>query len=43
MSISHKIATVIAGLDVAVCLIHQVKPNLLPVDPTHPVIEVFTV
>ena len=43
MPLSHKIATVIAGLAVIVWLIHQVKPNLLPVDPTCPAIAVFTV
>ena len=42
MSISHKIATVIAGLAAMVWLIHQVKPDLLPVDPTYPAIAVFT-
>ena len=43
MPLSHKIATVIAGLAVVVWLIHQVQPNLLPVDPTYPAIAVFTV
>ena len=43
MPLSHKIATVVAGLAVAVWLIHQVQPNLLPIDPTYPAIAVFTV
>ena len=42
MPLSHKIATVIAGLAVVVWLIHQVQPNLLPVDPTYPAIAVVT-
>ena len=36
MPLSHKIATIIAGLAVVVWLIHQVKPTLFPVDPTYP-------
>jgi hypothetical protein len=43
MPLSHKIATVIAGLAVAVWLVHRVQPNLLPIDPTYPAIAVFTV
>ena len=43
MSISQKIATVIAGLAVVVWLLPKVKPDLLPVDPTYPAIAVFTV
>ena len=43
MPLSHKIATVIAGLAVVVWLVHQVKPDLLPVDLTYPAIAVFTV
>ena len=43
MPLSHKIATVIAGLSVVVWLIHQVKSDLLPVDPTYPAIAVFTI
>ena len=43
MSLSHKIATIIAGLAVVVWLIHQVKPTLFPVDPTYPAIAVVTV
>ena len=43
MSLSHKIATVIAGIAVLFWVIHQVQPNLLPVDPTYPAIAVFTV
>ena len=42
MSLSQKIATVIAGLAVAVWLIHTVQPNLLPIDPTYPAIAVVT-
>ena len=42
MPLSHKIATIISGLAVVVWLIHQVQPNLLPVDPTYPAIAVFT-
>jgi hypothetical protein len=43
MSRSHKIATVIAGIAVLLWVIHQVQPNLLPIDPTYPSIAVFTV
>ena len=43
MTITQKIATVISGLAVAVWLIAEVKPDLLPVDPTIPAIAVFTV
>lgn len=43
MPLSHKIATVIAGLAVIVWLIHQVKPGLLPFDPTYPAVAVSTV
>ena len=43
MTITHKIATVISGLAVAVWLIPNIKPDLLPVDPTYPAIAVFTV
>ena len=42
MPLSHKIATVIAGLAVVVWLIPTVQPNLLPFDPTYPAIAVFT-
>ena len=42
MPLSHKIVTVIAGLAAVVWLIHQVNPNLLPVDPTYPAIAVVT-
>ena len=42
MSLSHKIATIIAGLAVVVWLINKVQPNLLPIDPTYPAIAVFT-
>ena len=43
MPLSHKIATIIAGLAVAVWMITHVKPDLLPIDPTYPAIAVFTV
>ena len=43
MPLSHKIATIIAGLAVVVWLICKVKPTLSPVDPTYPAIAVFTV
>ena len=43
MPLSHKIATVIAGIAVLFWVLHQVQPNLLPVDPTYPSIAVFTV
>ena len=42
MSLSQKIATVIAGLAVVVWLIHKVKPDLFPIDPTYPAIAVVT-
>ena len=42
MTLSQKIATVIAGLAVVVWLICKVKPTLFPVDPTCPAIAVFT-
>ena len=43
MPLSHKIATIIAGLAVVVWLICKVKPTLSPVDPTYPAIVVVTV
>lgn len=43
MPLSHKIASVIAGLAVVVWLIPTVQPNLLPIDPSCPAIAVFTV
>ena len=43
MPLSHKIATIIAGLAVAVWLLAEVRPGLLPFDPTYPAIAVFTV
>jgi hypothetical protein len=42
MPLSHKIATVIAGLAVVAWLIPYVQPALLPFDPTYPAISVFT-
>ena len=42
MPLSHKIATIISGLAVAVWLIYKVKPTLFAVDPTCPAIAVFT-
>ena len=43
MPLSHKIATIIAGLAIVVWMLNKVKPTLLPVDPTYPAIAVFTV
>ena len=43
MPLSHKIATVIAGLAVVFWLIPNVRPGLLPFDPTYPAVAVFTV
>ena len=43
MPLSHKIATIVAGLAVVVWLINKVQPNLLPIDPTYPAIAVFTI
>ena len=43
MSLSHKIATIIAGLAVLVWMLNKVKPTLLPMDPTYPAIAVVTV
>ena len=43
MPLSHKIATIIACLAVALWLISKVKPDLFPIDPTYPSIAVFTV
>ena len=42
MPLSHKIATVIAGLAVAVWAIAHVMPDLLPFDATYPAVAVFT-
>ena len=43
MPLSHKIATVIAGIAALFWVIHQVQPGLLPIDPTYPAIAVFTI
>ena len=43
MSLYEKIATVISGIAVVVLLISKVKPDLLSVDLTYPVIAVVTV
>ena len=43
MPLSHKIATVIAGLAVVVWLIPKLLPDLLPFNPTYPAIAVFTI
>ena len=43
MPLSHKIATVIAGIAVVVGLVFKVKPDLLPIDLTYPAIAVFTI
>lgn len=42
MPLSHKIATVIAGIAVVVWLIFKVKSDLLPINPTYPAIALFT-
>ena len=42
MPLSHKIATVISILSVVVWMIPNLKPDLLPFDPTYPAIAVFT-
>lgn len=42
MPLTHKIATVISWLAVAVWAISKVKPDLFPIDPTYPAIAVFT-
>mgnify|MGYP003325720801 CR=1 FL=1 len=42
MTLAGKIATVISGIAVAVWLIHQIKPDLFPIDPTYPSISLFT-
>ena len=39
---SHKIATVISCIAVVFWLIPNLKPDLLPIDPTYPSIAVFT-
>ena len=43
MPLSYKIATIISGLAFAVWLIHLVKADLLPFDPTYPAVTVFTI
>ena len=43
MHISDKIATIVSVIAVVVWVIHQVNPDLFPVDPTCPAIAVFTV
>ena len=43
MPLSHKIATVIAGLAVVAWLLPKALPGLLPFDPTYPAIAVITV
>ena len=42
MPTAHKIATVIAGIAVVFWAIAQVKPDLLPIDPSYIAIAVFT-
>ena len=41
MPLAHKIATIISFLAVAVWLVSNLQPNLLPFDPTYPAIAVF--
>ena len=43
MPISHKIATVISIIAVLVWVIHKVKPDLFPFDPSYIAIAVFTI
>ena len=43
MPLSHKIANIISCLAVAVWLVHNVKPDLFPFDPTCPAVAVFTI
>ena len=43
MPLSHKIATIIAGLAVVAWLIPKALPDLLSIDLTYPAIAVFTV
>ena len=42
MPLSHKIATIIAGIAVVFWLIPTLNADLLPIDPTYPAIAVFT-
>ena len=42
MPVSHKIATVIAGIAVVIWIIAHLKPDLFPVDPTYFAIAVVT-
>ncbi len=42
MPLSHKIATVISCIAIVVWLIHKVKSDLFPINPTYPAIAVFT-
>ena len=42
MPISHKIATVIAGIAVVIWAIAHLKPDLFPVDPSYFAIAVVT-
>lgn len=42
MPISHKIATVIAGIAVLFWVIARMKPDLLPIEPTYISIAVVT-
>lgn len=43
MPLSHKIATVVAGIAVVVWMIPMFQPEILPIDLTYPSIAVFTV
>lgn len=42
MTLSRKIATVVAALAGMVWLIHRVKSDLFPFDPSYPAIALFT-
>ena len=43
MPLSHKIATVVACIALAIWAISHVKPEIFPVDMTYPAIALFTV
>ena len=43
MSLSQKIAAVIAGIAVVIWVLTKINPNLLPIDMTYPAIALVTV